>query len=117
MSTPQVLFDFCAHIGLILHHLATLSQYKTRQADGKPIHIQTDKPPLTSHRRSKNKIDGVLEMVPTFEATVIRVIQEHESPPFGGAVAHPTATVVYDTCYHLLRKRSCMTVHRFAWTS
>ena len=27
-------------------------------------------------------------------------------------VAHPTATVVYNTCYHLFRKRSCITDDR-----
>ena len=30
-------------------------------------------------------------------------------------VAHPTATVVYNVCYHLFRERSCITVHRLAW--
>ena len=33
------------------------------------------------------------------------------------AVTHPTATVVYNTCYHLFQKRPCMTLHRLAWAS
>ena len=30
-------------------------------------------------------------------------------------VTHPTATVVCNTCHHLFRKRSCITMHRLAW--
>ena len=32
-------------------------------------------------------------------------------------VTHPTATFVYNTCYHLFRKRSCMAVHLLALAS
>ena len=32
-------------------------------------------------------------------------------------VTHPTVTRVYNICYHLFRKRSCLTVHRLAWAS
>ena len=32
-------------------------------------------------------------------------------------VMHPTATVIYNACYRLFRKRSCMTMHQFAWAS
>ena len=30
-------------------------------------------------------------------------------------VTHPTATVVYNACYRLFRKRSFITVYRLAW--
>ena len=32
-------------------------------------------------------------------------------------VTHPTATVVYNACYHLFRKCSYTTVHRLAWAN
>ena len=32
-------------------------------------------------------------------------------------VTHPTATVIYNACYHWFRKRSCITVHRLAWVN
>ena len=40
---------------------------------------------------------------------------KQESPPIGGAVRNATSFIpqrlVYNTCYRLFRKRSCMTVH------
>ena len=32
-------------------------------------------------------------------------------------VTHPTATVIYNTCHHLFRKRSYLTVRHLAWAS
>ena len=32
-------------------------------------------------------------------------------------LTHLTATVVFNACYHLFRKRSCIPVHRLAWAS
>ena len=36
---------------------------------------------------------------------------------WGQCETRPTTTVVYNACYHLFRKRSCMTVHRLTWAS
>ena len=32
-------------------------------------------------------------------------------------ITHPTTTVVYNACYHLLRKRSCITLYRLTTTT